>query len=73
MRNVLTVKRPFILHSINSYLFSPQSVNALAFGSTMTMVITSHVKDVDRPKPVHRRPTGEIISPLSYTNDLVDL
>ena len=42
----------------------------------MTVVITSHVKDVDKRlprKPMHRRPTGEIISPLTYTNDLVNL
>ncbi|KIK93611.1 hypothetical protein PAXRUDRAFT_828798 [Paxillus rubicundulus Ve08.2h10] len=37
--------------------------------------ITIHVKDVDNElaaKPIHRRPTGEIISPLDYTNDVVN-
>ncbi|KIJ13452.1 hypothetical protein PAXINDRAFT_100698 [Paxillus involutus ATCC 200175] len=37
--------------------------------------ITIHVKDVDNElptKPRHRRPAGEIISPLDYTNDVVN-
>ncbi|KAF8554630.1 hypothetical protein OG21DRAFT_1440054 [Imleria badia] len=40
----------------------------------MTMVITSCIKDVDKRlprEPMRRRP-GEIISPLTYTNDLVN-
>ncbi|KAF9223770.1 hypothetical protein BS17DRAFT_880364 [Gyrodon lividus] len=38
-------------------------------------VITIQVNDVDKElpvEPIHRRPTGKVISPLKYTNDMVN-
>ncbi|KAF9243404.1 hypothetical protein BU15DRAFT_86381 [Melanogaster broomeanus] len=37
----------------------------------MTLV-TTHVNGDKEREPIHRRPTGEIISPLEYTNDVVN-